>query len=377
MRSIGICTLYTGFNYGSALQAAATRQVLSNLGYRGEILKVSGSLIPGRDVRLKKMLVLGMNLMRHLPQMKKTVRSYLGDSRQSLSPETKERFTQFYANYLKPLELTEGQMKKLAKGEEYAAFLCGSDQIWNSTTYYVDPFYYLTFAPAHKRIAFAPSFGRDYIAPHNRKKLKKYISAIPHLSIREDVGRDMIRELTGRDAQVLADPSLLLDRQEWCGLLGLSEEHQSEPYVLAYFLDEPSEKARETMKFYREKGYKILSLPYDRPGDWFDACISAGPREFLQYLLNAEIICTDSFHGTAFSLNFEKPFHTFERQYGAATKQSARLTSLLKLVDMDDRYDALPRDDTHPDWNCCRAVLEAERKKSMEYLLTSLASLEK
>ena len=83
MKKIGICTLFTGFNYGSALQAFATKELLRQLGYEGEIIKLSGSVVAGRDIRIKKMFLLGANLLLHLCDAKATIRSYIrGENKQ-------------------------------------------------------------------------------------------------------------------------------------------------------------------------------------------------------------------------------------------------------------------------------------------------------
>ena len=375
MKKVGVCTVYTGYNYGSALQAVATKEMLRQLGYSGEIIKLSGSIAPGRDIRLKKLLIMVARSLRHFHEAKGTLGAYTRAGKE-LSPETKQRFDEFYSTDVCPSFYSETALKRCAKGEKYIAFLCGSDQIWNATTYYVDPFYYLLFAPERKRIAFAPSFGRDFVPPYNRKQIKRNVSAIPELSVREESGEQLIYELTGRKAQTLIDPSLLLNRQEWTGLLHLRQPERNE-YVLAYFLDEPSEKAKRMLSRLRGKGYTILALPYIREAKWFDDCICAGPKEFLEYLLGASAVCTDSFHGAAFSLNFEKEFYCFEREYGGTANQSTRVTSLLKKVGLTARFDPDEGADMEEiDYTQCREVLKIEREKSKEFLLRALKRAE-
>ena len=124
----------------------------------------------------------------------------------------------------------------------------------------------------------------------------------------------------------------------------------------------------------KEKGLKVVSLPYLRAKEeWFDSIVSAGPIEFLRYIKDATYVCTDSFHGTAFSLNFGTPFFTFEREYGSAGKQSSRVTSLLELVGLLSRFN--PSEEIVEeiiDFSVCENVLEKERTCAMEYLACSL-----
>ena len=221
-QKIGIATVYTGFNYGSALQAFATKTLLSEMGYEGEVLKLSGSLLPGRDVRVKKILTVLFRSMLH-PGGVKSLKNYGDSIKKPLSRESAEMFRQFADYHIRPYEEKYNNLKNLAHSDEYCAFLCGSDQIWNSAVFYVDPFYYLRFAPEGKRIAFAPSFGRDFIPSYNKRKIKKFVSGIKYKSVREESGVALIKELTGDSAQVLIDPTLVLNADEWTKNLKLKE----------------------------------------------------------------------------------------------------------------------------------------------------------
>ncbi len=370
-KKVGIATVYTGYNYGSSLQAFAGKQILERLGYAPELLKLKGSLLPGRDIRIRKLLtLLGRSLVR--PGGFRHLKKYGQSIAKTLPEGAAEAFLQFQKEALQPRELSYSTLKRLAKGEEFSAFLCGSDQVWNAATLYVDPFYYLRFAPECKRIAFAPSFGRDRMPDYNQKKIAGYIAQIPYRSVRELSGRELIRSLTGLESRVLPDPTLVLSREEWVQALELKAAPR-EPYLLAYFLDSPSEKARLAVeKLSRQLGLSIVALPYVSEESPWNAA-AAGPREFVEYIKNAEFVCTDSFHGTAFSLNFNVPFYTFRRNYQSADSQSARLHSLLALTGMEERYEPELQDLC---WELSFAssneILSRERQKAYDYLQTAL-----
>ena len=368
-KKIGIATVYTGFNYGSALQAFATKTLISKMGYDGEILKLSGSLLPGRDVRIKKTLTVLLRSSLH-PGGLKSLKNYGDSIKKPLSSESREMFRQFADYKLCPREVKYKDIKKSACSDEYYTFLCGSDQVWNSAVFYVDPFYYLRFAPEEKRVAFAPSFGRDFIPKYNKRKIRKYVSGIKHKSVREESGVQLIKELTGDTAQMLLDPTLVLTPEEWTKALKIKDIEQ-EKYLLAYFLDEPSEKAKKAVAEISEKyGLKIIGLPYSFEDiSWAANIADAGPSEFVEYIKNASFVCTDSFHGTAFSLNFNIPFYTFEREYGNAGKQSERVISILDIVSQKDRYEPENIENAFGvSFDNVNSVLREQREKSKKYL---------
>ena len=376
-KKIGIATVYTGFNYGSALQAFATKSILASMGYDGELLKLSGSLLPGRDVRLKKLMTVGVRSMLHSGGMK-SLKNYGDSIKKPLSGESTAMFRQFADFRLRPREVKYKQLKKEAHSDKYGAFICGSDQIWNSAVFYVDPFYYLRFAPEEKRIAFAPSFGRAFIPDYNKRKIKKYVSGIKYKSVREESGAELIKGLTGEGAQVLLDPTLVLDKAQWTEALRLKESTEKK-YLLAYFLDEPSSRAKKAVEEISKKyGLKIIGLPYSFDGTlWADNIAHAGPAEFVEYIKNAAFVCTDSFHGTAFSLNFNIPFYTFEREYGNAGKQSERINSILNIVSQKERYEPEGIENAFDiSFENANQILENERKKSKAYLEKIIPSVD-
>lgn len=249
IKKIGISTVHTGFNYGSALQAYASKVILQELGYQGINISLKGSLIKGRDVRIKKIAVIAIRLLRQPHNIKKRVSIYSDNLSKSYSEQTKVLFNNFRLNKINPYSCTWNQLKRIAKSDDFKAFLCGSDQVWNSEALYVDPQYYLRFAPKVKRIAFSPSFGRDKVADYNKSIIKKYIMDIPNLSVREESGVSIIKELTNKDAAHLIDPTLMLDGTKWDQYLELQEDiSDTENYILAYFLNEPSDYAKECIK---------------------------------------------------------------------------------------------------------------------------------
>ena len=375
MKRVGIVTVHTGYNYGSSLQAYATKCILNEAGYSSEILSLKGGLIKGRDVRLNKLAVIGARMLCHPTQITARLNTYKKSSDKKMSKDCLSKFDAFSQDYITPQYLSWNELKKYTRQDDLIACVCGSDQIWNAETLYVDPFYYLKFAPQSKRIAFAPSFGREYIPEYNKGKLKKHINGIDFLSVREESGVKLIHGLTGRQAEWILDPTLILSSEQWKKKLGVCTNEKTdilkENYLLAYFLDDPSTNAVEFMcRLAKEKGLKIISIPYETTvNKWVNVAEAVGPKEFVELVSKAQYVCTDSFHGTVFSINFEVPFFTFERQYGSAGKQSARITSILRLLHMENRYNPeIDVSNKEIDFSRCQIILEAERKKAYLYL---------
>lgn len=366
-----LTTVFTGYNYGSCLQAFAGKTFIRKMGYDCTLV-ARRSFMKGRNVHLGKLFtVLWRSLI--LRGRSNSLTTYKKQYARALVGDSAERFNQFIAEYLSPHFLSWCELKGLAT--ESVACLAGSDQIWNSSSLYVDPLYYLRFAPASKRVAFAPSFGRDFIPTYNKEKIAKWISSFSFLSVRESSGVELIKALTGKDAIQLIDPTLMLDVNDWTSLLELNS--RADKYILAYFLDDPSPVARNAIKQLTERlNYKVIAIPYEFSDmDYCDSIETAGPRDFLELIKGAAVVCTDSFHGTAFSINFHVPFYVFERNYGSASKQSSRILSLLTQMKMMHRYEVLDiKSENCLDFSYTDEVLNDEREKSKQYVINSILS---
>lgn len=369
MKKIGICTLFTGYNVGSALQAYATKVILRDFGYRPQVIKMAGSVIGGRDIRPKKIFVLFVRMMLHSNDRRSVIKSFTENGKNGMDTRIIEQFDAFYRNRIKPITISYNNLRRSARGPEWQAFICGSDQVWNSSAFYVDPFYYLRFAPRNKRIAYAPSFGRSYIPKYNKKKIAKYLSEIDYLSIRETTGKDIIEEMVHKNAEVCLDPTLLLDRFGWEKALNFDSKAKGKKYVLCYFLNEPNDNARKVIdRLSRDRSLDVIFINKQFGGN----TIYCGPEEFLKYISGAEYIVTDSFHGVAFSINFHKQFFVFDRQY-VTEDQSTRIKSLLELVGISNVFEyGGDIDKAKFNYDEIDKRLNAERRKSLDYLERSL-----
>jgi len=204
---VGIVTFYRGFNFGSILQAYALSKFVSALGYRGVLVDYANLALPHNFLLRIRTLTVRLAVFLKKPRFFVKyfrARFHKKKSLSLLSKITMEKFSEFRENYL-PIT-TKNYLEK--KNSMFHAFICGSDQIWSSNMPGLGEVNFLRFAEEHKRIAYAPSFGSDTVPDYNRKRLAKYLREIPHLSVREQSGVKIIKELTGRDAVLVLDPVL-------------------------------------------------------------------------------------------------------------------------------------------------------------------------
>ena len=362
-------------NFGSVLQVYALCQVVRKLGYESEVVWQSGNMSKNFDVRFNKLLKVGIRILMHpslAPSLYKMVRE---TKKLVVDPETIRLFDEFVTNNFRQSLYPSDELDSVASSDEYFKFICGSDQIWTTTTLYPDPMMYLRFAPRNKRIAYAPSLGRDYVPSYNRETIISYINDIDCVSIREDVGKNLIKELTGRDVPVVADPTLLMRPEEWDALK--TKIQLPEHYVLCYFLDEPSNEVKTAIRGYVSDNKKtIVALGHFECNDLPQETVihpSAGPCEFLTIISNADMVITDSYHGMLFAINYHKKFWSVERAYSQYDQSSRQLTVLSRLG-LEERYEKSNFLFTEKDidYDEVQARIDDLVKDSINYLKNSL-----
>ncbi len=252
-----------------------------------------------------------------------------------------QKFEEFEKNF--HLSKAYEKMADVCAEGNYTDVLVGSDQLWLPVNIVAD-YYTLNFVPQNvNKISFATSFGVSQVPEKYKMQYQTFLKRIEHLSVREDAGVKLVKELTERDAKLVCDPTLLFDKEEWM-VIQPKERLIQDKYIFCYFLGKTVEYRKFAERLKEKTGYKIVSLnhldEYVKYSDKFadEAPFDIGPSEFLNLIRNAEFVCTDSFHGTVFSLINHKKFFVF-RRYKKHSKVStnSRLNSLLKIVDLIDR----------------------------------------
>lgn len=368
-RHVAIMTWHTHHNYGTALQAVALNHVINNLGYIAQDIDYDPLL--GTDTHTP--MTLSSRLLRKS--------RWLRGVRPIDFPERESRFDLFLRQWLPLTGPIRHKDDLVGLNGQFDAFVCGSDQIWSPRCF--DPSYYLDFVDEpRKKVAYAPSFGCDSLDAFScRNSIYKLLSSFGALSVRESGGKRIVRSATGRDAVQVLDPTLLLTAKEWCGFS--SQFSSKEGYCLFYFLGEYQGNRRTAREVALSRGLEIVEIPVfekyrNDEGVVLDA---VGPAEFLSLFMNANLVCTDSFHGMVFATIFLKDLVAFERfDPNSRDSQNTRVYSFLEMAGAEgallSRHD-LGEWQNHVgrplDFSCINPRIEAKRSESIGYLRSALA----
>lgn len=149
----------------------------------------------------------------HPSTIKSTLLSYNNSFNKSFAKESINLFENFEKIYLKTNIVSSSDLKVIGKSNTYYKFLWGSDQIWDSYALYVDPIYYLRFTTKNKRITNAPSFGKSDVLQYNQRIIKNYLNGFNDISVREDTGAKIVKNLIGKEEKVVLDTTLMLDKK--------------------------------------------------------------------------------------------------------------------------------------------------------------------
>lgn len=377
MYKVGVVTVYNINNYGSTLQAYALQKTLESLGFEPYIILPKRSKWERRLGRIRTMFILGLRIIRY-PEIFKHFLDFkrsLAVINNKTSETLKAKYKEFIRDHLNILEFSQKSLKKKAKSDSNFAFICGSDQIWRGAMVLINKNSFLRFAPRHKRISFSPSIG-GRIEKFNVRIFRKYISEIPYLSIRELHGADEIKTLIGRKAKVTLDPTLLVKNEFWRERALLPET--KDDYILCYFLNKPSAIAIKHIAYLASKyNYKVKLIPYENELINYlgaEVC-EPGPFGFLGYFQKAKFVCTDSYHGVAFSISYNKNFYVYHREYTHSYKETSRLDSILSLMELHGRLIEDADFDNKEDvinYATVNQKLEERRKISYDFLTGSL-----
>ena len=355
MQKIAIVTLNGYFNYGNRLQNYALQEVLSSLGYEVQTLRIN------RDKHSKKINPLFIKI-------KRWIKNPLVYYNQKYREDVFLEFSNKYIIETKKVFKLDNDLTYLNQDFDY--FVVGSDQVWNPSMNRKSSFFFLDFAEKNKRIAYAPSFGVSSLPDIIISDYKKWIKKIPNLSVREDDGAEIIKELTGRVASVLVDPTLLLTKEKWIKVSKVAKNKPTENYLLTYFLGEISkEYKKQISEIAKLKGLKILNLGDKNEKDTY----RTGPSEFIDYINDSTVFCTDSFHGTVFSILMEKPFIVYERK--GAVSMYSRIDTLLNKFNFNERKSyniELNETIFEIDFSHALLILEKEKELGINFLKNSL-----
>lgn len=333
--NISTITLHGAHNYGAMLQAFALKEHLNKVGHT---VSVTDYLTPTATSKNRKI---------------KFSSSPRGCARSLVATLSWRQWCQRYHAFEKfkvqNMNLTRRyqSIEELRKSPPPAdAYICGSDQIWNPELP-LEPQFFLDFGnDSQKRLSYAASFGLASAPQSKLSDLKKHFERFDAISVRESTGVQIVQK-TGHHADLVVDPTLLLDRNQWLQIATGSAP--SGDYILTYCLEESPAFLGNLEQFARHTGLPVFAIAtsiINRQKSATKIIKTAGPTDFLRLLANASYVFTNSFHGTAFALNFGRPLigiphstrngrmETLLEKLGWPNSQVTRETSMEKLIEI-------------------------------------------
>ncbi len=346
MKKVGITTFYNAYNYGAFLQTFALQKALekkydvTNIAYTCNKIKKDYKLIKTNN--LKKLI---KSIIFIFPNLKR-----------------KNKFNWSVDKYIKLSNLDDS----------YDCVIAGSDQIWNiKLTGGYDKVYSLEYFNDIKKISYASSVGDETLISKNKEQYKKILSNIDIISVREESAKKELEKLTKKDIKVNLDPTLLLSKEEWDSYT--LDNEIKEPYIFSYFVGVTEDNYNFLNKLTNNLGMKTLSYSENpKEKNILKKCFTDDPFEFISRIKYADLVFVSSFHGTVFSIIFNKQFYCMPPK-----DKGNRIINLLNKLGLSSRIvssDDIDKIDVNKkiDYVDVNKKLKELRNDSLEWLEKAL-----
>ena len=386
---IGIITYVKCDNYGAELQAFALQWKLNQMGYDAEVVNLEK-----REIDLKKNPgVIYRSVKQRIKQQGfKAVKSIflkVKDTLTKLHAQTDckvmiEKKHLLFENFFEQKIRHSARFYTLDEISKidtlpYDILVAGSDQIWNYIHTDRLDVYFLMFANklGIKKISYAASISINDIPKRLRKDYCKYLNNIDCLSVRELDGAAMIKRYWNMNAEVVLDPTLLITKEEWINNVAV-EPAIKDKYLLIYTLSGSPHIRNLAWNIANKLGLKVVNIKSNFVEEEPDGTIhyyEVGPAEWVGLWSKASYVVTDSFHGTAFSINFNIPFTTL---VNPVSTMNSRVLSILPIIQLTSRiaYDNVDRIDESEeldvDFGFANDIINLWRQKSLRFINKSL-----
>lgn len=350
---VGIITFHNAINYGALLQTYALQRSITSIGYEATVIDYSNSNI---DKERKK--------------------PYWREYRNPLNYHNDRLIYEIESVKEKKLrEFLNTRINKTEKADrdniseissDLDVVFTGSDQVWNDGITDFDDTYYLDFVPAEKRCSYAASIGREVIPAENIPRMQRLLFNYRAISVREETAKEALESQMGISSTRVLDPTLLLSEKEY---KEIAKKPTEKRYVLLYMLLYSESLVHSAKKMAKEKDVPVFCI--NSSGKRIKGvvdCSEAGIEEWLGLFLNADFIFTNSFHGTAFSINFNKQFNV--ELPPAKIQASSRVKDILKIFGLENQV--IENRETKVDiidYELINKTLNSEREKSEEFLI--------
>lgn len=389
---IGIVTYVKCDNYGAELQAFALQWKLNSMGYDAEVIdlekrnidmKKNPDVIKGAIFqRLKKegLFKAVVSISKKVFEVRKRIRA---EKQFAVQKANKHKlFESFFERKVKH-SAKHYSLDEISSTTDlsYDTYIAGSDQIWNYIHTDRLDVYFLMFANKFnaKKISYAASVSIYDIPEKWRPIYKTYFENIDTISVRELHGADLVKKYSNKTAEVVLDPTFLLKREDWLREVAAVPE-TNEDYLLVYTLSGSSyirKMALDIAKKNNLKVYNIKSNYVPEPDDGVTHFYEIGPAEWVGLWSKAKFVVTDSFHGTAFSINFNVPFLTL---VNPNSMMNSRVLSILKITNLEERIVYDTKDDCERertlelDFEPVNNIINQWREKSLLFISQCLES---
>lgn len=368
---VGILTFHNTLNHGASLQSYALQQSIKNMGVDCKIIDYTNDFIKNRDdvfVRVKNEL--------KNKKIYSVIKIYVG---YLLLKLRWLQFSKFYKHYLHWTDesfISSDESKSLT--EKFDKFIVGSDQVWNYNLTGADPAYFLDFVDKDSRkIAYAASFGLLNIPDNLIKVYSDNLKKIKYLSTRESYGCQLVKNLIGKDAELVLDPVFLLDKEKWLSLC--DNNVKKDKYIFCYTtkLDQWSNFLTQTK--FPINDYKIYKLSiltikdFINPKVKISFCIS--PIKFISLISGANLVVSASFHCIAMAIILNVPFVAI---LTGDQGKDERLFSILKIAGLENRIlnKGMDINDINKpiDFLLVEEILKKYKNKSLDFLKNAVFS---
>jgi len=361
---IGTLTFHRAVNYGAALQAYALAIKLKQLGHDVEVIDYRPTFNEKRFKPTPFSKYLKPRELYHL---------LFSNSYQYFSPDAFRGFVDKYIPTSNNVAKDKSELLQII--QDYDAVIAGSDQVWNLSCTEGDDSYYLPF-PKHigqLKVAYAPSIGRMSLTDREKILLKPLVDDFDSISCRESCGSQLIEQLCHRKCETVLDPTLLLSPGDWSAICDFSLV-PNEKYLLIYVMSEDMSLLRLAKRYAKLNGLQVVyitqRLLHRLRGVTYLKNLS--PEQWIGLFLHADTIATNSFHGTAFGVNFGKKLFVKRIPRSISNSRLDNIMGIIqcreKMIDDDPCGNEMPVEINED----IRAIIDRLRADSINYLKTAL-----
>lgn len=367
---IATITFHGSHNFGSMLQTYALQEFIN------EIIKKNGELVEYSVINFRTEYQRKFYSI-YLPwnNPKNIIKNIVAFKHYNMLKHKYDKFEDFLKSYINLTEIVKNHEEISAFAEAFDCYISGSDQLWNVRASDFEDEYYLNFVKSGKKISYAASMGPLDIDwdKYGEQKYRELLNGYSNISVREMGTAEKVKFLTGKEPEVNVDPTFLLKKEDWQKIES-NANYKDGKYILLYCLEPSKEQLSMAKAISKQLGLPIVVTKYNNKNDMLNGFVKkydSGPLDFLAYIDNAALVLSSSFHGTAFSMIYNKPFYVFNGM------SDSRISSILKIAGIEDRsiesIDDIDRINLEPvNFDIVNQIIDKEREKSKAYLINAL-----